>query len=358
MLGSKRASWETGAPSPARAKDPVQLLTVKGAHARIEGKFEIRDAIEVECEIGGEMKVDGRLIIGENGVVQADVRTVDAIIRGTYEGSMVATGCVEIAPSGRVLGNIQTDSLIIHQGGKFNGNVSRMDRDPKSAVQLVEDRPYADKDAARARALELLRRVGIPNAEQRLDAYSFQLSGGMCQRVMIAIALACEPSVLIADEPTTALDVTTQARIIDLIRDLQADTGMSVVFITHDLGVVAEIADEVVVMYLGTVVERGSVRDVFHDPKHPYTQALLASIPRMGAGTKQRLAAIRGNVPHPSDRPDGCPFHPRCDDAIPGRCDQAEPPTVQLGDDRLARCVLYDAADPAVTAASTQGVTT
>jgi peptide/nickel transport system ATP-binding protein len=198
------------------------------------------------------------------------------------------------------------------------------------------------KDATRARAVELLRRVGIPRPEERLGAYSFQLSGGMCQRVMIAIALACDPKLLIADEPTTALDVTTQARIVDLIRELQAESQMSVLFITHDLGVVAEIADEVVVMYLGTVVERGPVDDIFHDPKHPYTQALLASIPRMGGGAKQRLATIRGNVPHPSDRPDGCPFHPRCAAAIAGVCDRIDPPDVVVGPDRTARCVLYD----------------
>jgi peptide/nickel transport system ATP-binding protein len=146
---------------------------------------------------------------------------------------------------------------------------------------------------------------------------------------------------LIADEPTTALDVTTPARILDLIRDLQAETRMSVLFITHDLGVVAELADEVVVMYLGTVVEKGSVEEVFGDPKHPYTRSLLRSIPRMGAGTRQRLLSIRGMVPYPSRRPAGCPYHPRCDDAIPGRCDHEEPPAVALGPGREVRCVLY-----------------
>ncbi|NEE01650.1 ABC transporter ATP-binding protein [Phytoactinopolyspora halotolerans] len=198
------------------------------------------------------------------------------------------------------------------------------------------------QEQARERATDLLRRAGIPRAEERLDAYSFQLSGGMCQRVMIAIALAADPALLIADEPTTALDVTTQARIIDLLRDLQAETGMSVLFITHDLGVVAEIADEVVVMYLGTVVERGGVDEIFHDPKHPYTNALLGSIPRMGAGAGRRLATIRGNVPHPSDRPAGCPFHPRCDAAIGGVCDVSDPPHIVFGEARSVRCVLHD----------------
>ncbi|CAL9398276.1 Dipeptide transport ATP-binding protein DppD [Streptomyces sp. enrichment culture] len=198
-----------------------------------------------------------------------------------------------------------------------------------------------NRAAARERAVHLLRKVGIPRPEERMDAYSFQLSGGMCQRAMIAIALACDPALLIADEPTTALDVTTQARIIDLLRELQADTGMSVLFITHDLGVVAEIADEVVVMYLGRVAEQGPVDAIFHDPQHPYTRALLGSVPRMGAGTGQRLTTIPGNVPHPSERPAGCPFHPRCDHARAGLCDTTEPPEIRTAPDRRVRCVLH-----------------
>lgn len=198
------------------------------------------------------------------------------------------------------------------------------------------------KEEAFAEGVELLKRVGIPRAESRMDTYSFQLSGGLCQRVMIAIALACGPSLLIADEPTTALDVTTQARIIDLLADLQSDTGMSLMFITHDLGVVAEIADEVIVMYLGTVVEQGPVDEIFHDPKHPYTKDLLASIPTMGGGARQRLASIRGQVPHPLNRPKGCPYHPRCDFAIADLCDTQDPPLIEFGGDRRARCVLHD----------------
>lgn len=191
------------------------------------------------------------------------------------------------------------------------------------------------------RGLDLLQQVGIPRPEDTMNAYPFQLSGGMCQRVMIAVALCCQPRLLIADEPTTALDVTTQARIVDLLRDLQRDSGMAMMFITHDLGVVAEIADEVVVMYLGTIVERGPVDDIFHNPQHPYTRALLQSIPRMGQGSRQRLTTIRGQVPHPFAYPTGCPFHPRCDQAVPGVCDTTAPPVVDLGDRRQARCVLH-----------------
>jgi peptide/nickel transport system ATP-binding protein len=209
-------------------------------------------------------------------------------------------------------------------------------------VEAIQVHLQLGKEEAWKRGIQLLERVGIPRPERTMGSYPFQLSGGMCQRVMIAIALACEPRLLIADEPTTALDVTTQARIIDLLIDVQRDTGMAMMFITHDLGVVAEIADEVVVMYLGTVVEQGSVDEIFHDPKHPYTQALLASIPTMGRGVRQRLASIRGQVPHPLDRPAGCPFQPRCDHAVAGLCDTVEPPTVTLADERRVRCVLHD----------------
>ncbi|AYY13966.1 ABC transporter ATP-binding protein [Actinobacteria bacterium YIM 96077] len=204
-----------------------------------------------------------------------------------------------------------------------------------------------NKAEAREKGIELLRRVGIPRPERRFDSYSFQLSGGMCQRVMIAIALSCDPALLIADEPTTALDVTTQARIIDLLKNLQEQNGMAMVFITHDLGVVAEIADEVTVMYLGTVAEHGTVDEIFGNPKHPYTRALLSSIPTMrgvrsGGSARQRLTAIRGMVPHPQNRPTGCPFHTRCELAIPGTCDTEAPPVARFDSaGHLAYCHLF-----------------
>jgi peptide/nickel transport system ATP-binding protein len=209
------------------------------------------------------------------------------------------------------------------------------------------------KKEARARAIHLMDRVGIPGATRRYDAYPFQLSGGLRQRTMIAVALACEPRLLIADEPTTALDVTTQANIIELLADLQREMGMSVVFITHDLGVVAEIADEVVVMYMGTVAEKGEVDDIFHDPKHPYTTALLRSMPRLAADKSQPLASIRGTVPHPLLRPGGCVFHTRCDVAVPRVCSRHDPGLVEVGEGHLVRCVHYE--DEAIVARGSAG---
>jgi peptide/nickel transport system ATP-binding protein len=197
------------------------------------------------------------------------------------------------------------------------------------------------KKEARKLAIEMLHKVGIPRPEQRVDAYPFELSGGMRQRVMIAMALATHPRLLIADEPTTALDVTTQAQIMELILSLQQEMGMSVLLITHDLGVVAETCDEVVVLYLGEVMERADVRRLFHAPLHPYTQALLRSIPRLGQGKSWELQPIEGMVPDPYNRPSGCPFHTRCPAMIPGVCDVKPLTTTHLPDGRIVRCHLY-----------------
>jgi peptide/nickel transport system ATP-binding protein len=199
-----------------------------------------------------------------------------------------------------------------------------------------------DKKAARARAIELLAMVGIPRPERRVDEYPFQLSGGLRQRVMIAMALAAEPRILIADEPTTALDVTTQAQILDLLRKLQRERGLAIILITHYMGVIAEMADDVVVMYLGRAVERGPVDEIFHAPKHPYTKALLRSIPSILARPRDKLATISGSIPHPYDRPKGCPFHPRCGDFMAGRCDVAAPEMRASGDRREVSCFLYE----------------
>jgi oligopeptide/dipeptide ABC transporter ATP-binding protein len=198
-----------------------------------------------------------------------------------------------------------------------------------------------DKEEAHKLAIDVLGKVGIPKPEQRVDAYPFQLSGGMRQRAMIAMALACRPSLLIADEPTTALDVTTQAQILELMLGLQHDMGMAIMMITHNLGVVAEICQQVVVMYLGEVVERADTDSLFFDPLHPYTKALLRSIPKLGQRDQGRLDPIKGMVPDPYNRPSGCPFHPRCAQRVPGKCDKIHPEMVTLPDGRAVRCLLY-----------------
>jgi peptide/nickel transport system ATP-binding protein len=196
------------------------------------------------------------------------------------------------------------------------------------------------KRQARARAIELLGRVGIPNPTRAADRYPFELSGGMLQRAMIAMALSCDPSILIADEPTTALDVTVQAQILVLLRSIQEETGMSIIMISHNMGVIAEMADHVAVMYLGRIVEEAPLWKLFDRPRHPYTQALLRAIPMVSTATSDRLPAIKGNVPSPFLVPEGCRFHPRCPSFIAGTCDVAYPEPIHVGPRHRAACVL------------------
>jgi oligopeptide/dipeptide ABC transporter ATP-binding protein len=229
-------------------------------------------------------------------------------------------------------------------------SIAMVYQEPMSAINplftvgsQIAEAIRAHKPVSRRQAMDkaerLLGLVGIPDAARRLQAYPHELSGGMCQRAMIAMALCCEPSLLIADEPTTALDVTIQAQILDLIKRLNRELGMAILFITHDLGVVAELADRVVVMYAGKVVEEGKVADVFAAPLHPYTLGLLACIPR--PGTAGKLPTIEGMVPHPGHLPEGCHFHTRCPFAQ-ARCRQSEPPLEALGGQKVACFVAVD----------------
>jgi oligopeptide/dipeptide ABC transporter ATP-binding protein len=198
-----------------------------------------------------------------------------------------------------------------------------------------------DKREAKAIALDMIERVGISNPSQRYDEYPHQLSGGMRQRAMIAMALSCNPALLIADEPTTALDVTVQAQILDLMSQLQDEFGMAIMYITHDLGVIAEIADEVNVMYLGRVIERANAVDLFKKPQHPYTQGLLRSIPKVGRKARVRLETIEGNVPIPLNPPSECGFFSRCKQAIEGKCNTSIPALVDVGNEHYVRCFLH-----------------
>ncbi len=207
---------------------------------------------------------------------------------------------------------------------------------------ILVHNPNLKRPEARQRAIEMLAKVRMPSPEVMVDRYPHQLSGGMRQRVMIAMALSCGPKLLIADEPTTALDVTTESQILDLLKSLQEEMGMAIMFITHDLAVASEMADEVVVMYLGYVVEQGPVDSVLLAPRHPYTQALLNSVPKLGDDPSVKLNAISGMVPTPDQMPSGCPFHTRCPHFIPGTCDTTLPELRVAGPDHRARCVLVE----------------
>ncbi|MCS7222634.1 MAG: ABC transporter ATP-binding protein [Anaerolineae bacterium] len=213
-------------------------------------------------------------------------------------------------------------------------------------MEVIELHQKVSKAEARERAIEMLARVRMPNPKKTIDDYPFQLSGGMRQRAVIAMALSCHPRLLIADEPTTALDVTTEAQILDLMRELQQELGMAIMYITHNLGVIAEMANEVAVMYLGKVVEQATVTDLFFNPLHPYTRALLKSIPQLDDAVarnhkQKRLQVIKGMVPDPYSVLKGCSFHPRCPDFIAGVCNQVEPKYIEAEAGHFVRCHLY-----------------
>jgi len=236
------------------------------------------------------------------------------------------------------------------------GRISMIFQEPMTAFsplytignQIVESvllHRTKDKVEAKKIAVEMMKKVGISNAEKRYDQYPMEFSGGMRQRAMIAMAMSCEPEVLIADEPTTALDVTIQAQVLQLMNDLQKDLGMGILFITHDLGVVAEMCDEIVVMYLGKAVEKGTAKDIFKAPKHPYTKGLLRSVPVLGDRSKEKLESIEGTVPIPINLPDRCGFYDRCEFAIKGTCDMKPVEITTLSETHQVRCFLYEKED-------------
>jgi oligopeptide transport system ATP-binding protein len=255
------------------------------------------------------------------------------------------------------------------------GRISMIFQDPMTCLnpflrvstQLVETLQLHQglgRREAKAKAVEMLRMVGIPHPEKRIDAYPHQFSGGMRQRVMIAMALSCNPEILIADEPTTALDVTIQAQILEIIKELSRKLGTAVILITHDLGVVSGMCDRICVMYAGRMVERGVTDVIFADPKHPYTRGLIRSVPRLDRGTGERLFSIPGTPPSLIDMPECCPFHPRCEHAMEA-CRAQYPPETDFGDGHRAHCWLYgdgagagsapSAGAPAATRGGTRG---
>ena len=273
----------------------------------------------------GLLPPGARITSGKILITKANGSVIDVVGRETYSPEMR---------------NIRgSDISIIFQ--EPNAALSPLYTMAAQIIEAIKVHNPIDKKEARKQAVELFRLVGIPNPEKRIDEYPFQFSGGMIQRAMIAMALSCKPRLLIADEPTTALDVTIQAQVLKLIRNMQKELGISLILVTHNLGIVAHLVEKVYVMYLGKIVEEGPVIDIFDHPKHPYTQGLLGSIPKL-SGPKIRLEAISGTVPSGFEIPAGCAFHPRCKFFIPNKCDQSNPHFFPVGNDHEVSCFLYE----------------
>jgi len=343
--------------SPARASEPIlpetrapsPVLSVRNlciGFRRGDREISIVEGVNLDVRAGETLA-----IVGESGCGKS---VSSLAIMGLLPPSARASGQVRLtgeadagieilSASERVMRTIRGRRIaMIFQEPMTSLNP--LHRVGDQIVEAIRLHRAVSASAAAAEALQMLNLVGIPEPARRLCVYPHEMSGGMRQRVMIAIALSCRPDVLIADEPTTALDVTIQAQILDLLARLQRELGMAIVFITHDLGVVAEIADRVMVMYAGRVVEEGSVAAVLNAPAHPYTRGLLASVPRPDLRERRGrpLNAIRGMVPDPAMPPDGCRFHPRCDHFLPRRCDANEPVLVPVAAAHAARCVRWD----------------
>lgn len=330
----------------------LELKDLRTHFTTSEGVVKAVDGVDLKLHRGKTLAIVGESGCGKSITARSILQIVERpgkvvggeilLRRSTPEGGLAEPiDLASMDPDGKRMRSIRgNDIAMIFQ--EPMSSLSPVHTIGNQISEAVRTHFRISKEEARERTIENLRLVGIPRAETMLDRYPFQLSGGMRQRAMIAMALISRPDILIADEPTTALDVTTQAQILDLIRELQDELGMSLIVITHDLGVVAEMADDVAVMYLGTVAEQGTVNQIFHHPRHPYTRALLKSVPRTGEQDKsERLYSIRGTVPNPYNRPEACPYHTRCDAFMPGLCDKVVPPPITFEGEHSARCLLY-----------------
>ncbi|MEP3278280.1 MAG: ABC transporter ATP-binding protein [Stappiaceae bacterium] len=348
-LTPMRTDIEPPSGQPASSRATTQpILEISGLKTHFftdDGVVKAVDGVDLDIYGNRTLCILGESGCGKSIMARSVLRIVDAPGRITaghivYRAADGATIDLATAKQGsKALREIrgQDIAMIFQEPMVSLGPIQKIG---KQIVETILLHRNMSKAEARETAIDMLDRVGIPDPAKRYEAYPFELSGGMRQRAMIAMALSCQPRLLIADEPTTALDVTTQAQILDLIAELKEEFKMAVMLITHDLGVVAEVAEDVAVMYMGKVVEKGDVYSIFENPQHPYTRALLASVPRVGMKKKERLPAIRGMVPHPLARPSGCTFRTRCDSYMPGTCDQRQPVLTPHGNSEVA-CFLH-----------------
>lgn len=335
-----------------RAPEDDILLEVKDLKVYFsmrEGVTRAVDGISYTLHRGETLGIVGESGCGKSVTAQSILRIVPS--PGQIAGGQILYHRRRTDANGRVTTDVIDLAKLDPEGSEIRGirgnEIAYIFQEPSATlspvhtighqiIETVQLHQHVAKDVARKRAIEMLDRVGMVRPSETIDRYPHQMSGGQRQRAVIAMALVCRPSLLIADEPTTALDVTTEAQILNLIQDLQKEYGMAVQFITHNLGVVAEMADHVVVMYLGRQIEQATVDDMYFNARHPYTQALLRAIPKLGKKSGERLESIRGMVPDPYSIPKGCPFHPRCPRYLPGVCD--DPQWLEVAPDHFARC--------------------
>lgn len=325
----------------------LQISDLKTHFYTHEGVVKAVNGVDLKLNRGHVLGVAGESGCGKSvmsrsilNIIGSKGKIVDGKILFYPEAGKPAIDLAKLDPNGKEIRRIRGKqiAMIFQEPMTSFSPVHTIGNQIMEAILLHRN---VDRVGARQLAIDLLQQAGIPKPNERVDSYPHQLSGGMRQRAMIAMALACSPLLLIADEPTTALDVTIQAQILELITSLQQEKDMSMIIITHDLGVLAETADEIAIMYLGKVVESGSVHDIFLRPKHPYTEALLQSIPKVDSRRKGKLATIRGSVPDAYNIPPGCSFYQRCPKRIKGRCNLLEPAVVDVGSGHTTACWLY-----------------
>ncbi|MGI6705558.1 MAG: ABC transporter ATP-binding protein [Clostridia bacterium] len=327
----------------------VEVKNLKTYFHLYEGTVRAVDGISFDIKKEQTLGVIGESGSGKSVTAQSILQIVPSPPGKIEEGEILLhlpdrQGVIDLAkldPDGEELRSIRGKeiSMIFQEPMRSFGPLNTIGQQIVEAIQIHNK--HISKKEGREMAIELLRKVGIPKPEKRVDGYPHQFSGGMLQRAMIAMALSCSPRLLIADEPTTAVDVTIQAQLMELLSQLQEETGMSIMLITHNLAVVSEIADEIIVMYLGRIVEQASVEEIFYNPLHPYTRALWKSIPKV-EGELEKLQPIEGTIPSPYEMPEGCYFYNRCEEYDPRVCDPKNcPPTVEVSPGHRVSCWKY-----------------
>jgi peptide/nickel transport system ATP-binding protein len=325
----------------------MPLLEIRGLKTFFESREGLVRAVDgVDLTIDPEQTLG---LVGESGCGKSV--TALSVMRLIQKPGRIEAGEILYRRNGTAIDLAKLDPKGATMRGIRGNEIAMIFQEPLTSLnpvytignqimEVITLHQHLARREAREKAIEMLHAVGIPSPEQRIDEYPHQLSGGMRQRAMIAMALSCHPRLLIADEPTTALDVTIQAQVLNLMKTLQREFKAAILFITHDLGVIAKMTNHVIVMYLGRIVESAPVRDLFHDCRHPYTQGLMKSIPSLGVTGKKRLVPISGSIPGPTEIVPGCAFRPRCPKAM-GICESEGPSLTELAPGHLAACWLY-----------------